>query len=510
MPLAFLGAACAAMLGAILLRTGGVFSYTLDDPYIHLALAEEIARGHYGVNPGEAAAPSSSVLWPFLLAPWARLPIAPLVPFAYNLAAAVGLVVVYQRVLSRSLGPAGTLRGSLAVGLIGAGLIVGTNVVGLAFTGMEHTLQLLLTALAVWGLWQERETGAVPRWLAAVLVLGPLVRYENLAVTGPALVYLFARGHRKTALGAGGVVGAALGGFSLFLYTHDLGVLPSSVLAKSTGSTGEGSLSSILLRNAAANAQGVQGRMLIAATLPLLAAALSARRAWVERGVALTLVAAVGLHLVGGSFGWLSRYEMYIWAAVLAGLALLFGPSLRAAASREPVWKAALLVAVALGALGLPYLEDQTMLPESAQSIYDQQFQVHRLLTEHYPHPVAVNDLGWTTFRNDRYVLDILGLGSHEVIKLAMTEPNSDWITRLADEHGVEVALTYFSPERFPEVWTLVGTLHRRAPRLTKSRNRVFVYARDRAAAEALRPALREWAATLPPGARFAFRNEAP
>ena len=41
-------------------------------PYIHLALSEGIARGHYGINAAEAASPSSSVLWPYLLSLFAH------------------------------------------------------------------------------------------------------------------------------------------------------------------------------------------------------------------------------------------------------------------------------------------------------------------------------------------------------------------------------------------------------------------------------------------------------
>src|SRR5262249_14612423 len=76
----------AALLFLILLHDGGHFTYTLDDPYIHLALARNIAFGGYGINPGEPAAPSSSILWPFLLAPFARLPaIFELAPLLLNL-----------------------------------------------------------------------------------------------------------------------------------------------------------------------------------------------------------------------------------------------------------------------------------------------------------------------------------------------------------------------------------------------------------------------------------------
>src|SRR5687768_15402526 len=51
----------------ILIQNSGGFSYSLDDPYIHLALSENLLRGHYGINPMEFSAPSSSIGYPFLL-----------------------------------------------------------------------------------------------------------------------------------------------------------------------------------------------------------------------------------------------------------------------------------------------------------------------------------------------------------------------------------------------------------------------------------------------------------
>ncbi|HKL20996.1 MAG TPA: hypothetical protein VJ904_04275 [Tichowtungia sp.] len=60
--------------GSILYLNGGVFTYSLDDAYIHLSLAEQIHHGHYGINAGEYSSPSSSVLCPFLLAPFSGLP----------------------------------------------------------------------------------------------------------------------------------------------------------------------------------------------------------------------------------------------------------------------------------------------------------------------------------------------------------------------------------------------------------------------------------------------------
>lgn len=72
MPFALFSLLCAALLVAIWSLTGGL-GFTLDDAYIHLSLAENLAAGHYGVNPGEHASVSSSPLWPVVLVPFVWL-----------------------------------------------------------------------------------------------------------------------------------------------------------------------------------------------------------------------------------------------------------------------------------------------------------------------------------------------------------------------------------------------------------------------------------------------------
>ena len=55
------------ILRSILLCDGHLI-YTLDDPYIHLRLAQIILRGGYGINIGEYSSPCSSIIYPYLLA----------------------------------------------------------------------------------------------------------------------------------------------------------------------------------------------------------------------------------------------------------------------------------------------------------------------------------------------------------------------------------------------------------------------------------------------------------
>ena len=50
----------------------GRLTYLVDDAQIHLRLAEQLSHGTYGINAGMASSPSSSILWPLLLTPFAR------------------------------------------------------------------------------------------------------------------------------------------------------------------------------------------------------------------------------------------------------------------------------------------------------------------------------------------------------------------------------------------------------------------------------------------------------
>ena len=73
----------AALIAEVFVKTGH-FVYPLDDAYIHLALAEQLAHGQYGTNPGEFSSPSSSLLWPFLLIPFAGTRLHTFVPLIFQ------------------------------------------------------------------------------------------------------------------------------------------------------------------------------------------------------------------------------------------------------------------------------------------------------------------------------------------------------------------------------------------------------------------------------------------
>src|SRR5258705_4599725 len=104
-------------LALLLALNRGVLVFATDDAYIHLALAEHLASGHYGVNASEFSAPCSSILWPILLAPFAGSARGEWWPFALNVASAVTLMLVLERVMREILPGQDATRRAVAAGI---------------------------------------------------------------------------------------------------------------------------------------------------------------------------------------------------------------------------------------------------------------------------------------------------------------------------------------------------------------------------------------------------------
>ena len=150
----------------ILRATGGSLFYALDDPYIHLALAENLRGGHYGINPGETASPSSSMLYPFLLAATLMVGFGTYGPLVLSVVGALGSAWVLSGMVWRAF--EGTREAAkpapwLLYGVMPL-LLVAVNGYALALTGMEHTLHVLASLLILRGLTQLTREGGPDIW----------------------------------------------------------------------------------------------------------------------------------------------------------------------------------------------------------------------------------------------------------------------------------------------------------------------------------------------------------
>ena len=459
----------------IMRLTHGNFTYTLDDPYIHLALAENLWGGWYGINLGEVSAPSSSVIWPFMLAPFAILgtwfAYAPLVLNALFLAASG--VVLMRIFMKQSL---------LVASLLAFSLMLFMNLYGLVFSGMEHNLQVLLVLLIAHGLLDSASLGKSSKSRALfymALVALPLVRYEGLAISVPVLMYGFFQGERKWAVIASLMLLAILGLFTYFLYANGLGYFPTSVMAKSAHASSSSTLSNLMSNIKKYGFMLVPVAMICVHTFKT------------NRYFACMIALVTLLHFVLGRHGWFGRYEVYY---VIFILAISFRYLLDA---RKDMWVVVFVLPLAFANL----IKVTLQTPMASSNIYNQQVQmaeVARILDER----VAVNDLGLVALESKQFVLDLAGLGSMEALKNLMSgREGSVWVPELMHKKQVEHAIVYdFLFPKPASNWIKVGELKLLQEQITPADDVVAFYSTSPAAAARLKRALESLAALKRPG----------
>ena len=476
--------------------TGGHFVFTQDDPYIHLAMAEGIAHGHYGINAAEASSPSSSVLWPYLLAPFSHLSAQPMVAFGINLIAGLLAALLLGAAVARwprvGAGRDEWVRRIISV----VALVFVGNLAGLTFLGMEHTLQVLLALAVAWGVISVLRGETVPAWCIAAAVVGPLVRYENLGLSLALAIALWGQERRNAS--AGVMVGSVvpLAGFSVYLHHLGLPWLPVSVIGK--GGLGGGLNPGHRLYGAIAplfqrTPETPERWLLLVLTLTLAGLAWN-ERVRARRFALWAAVIAASAHGLIGRFGWNHRYEVCIVAfSVVLVLHVLH---------ERPRMLLGWYV-LGLAACSALYIQAFIEVPTNAQDVYLQQDQIHRFATEFYSGNVAVNDLGLVSYRRrpGTYVLDLGGLASMEVQR--RQDRSAGWLDEITQQHDVGLVMIY--PTLFagiPADWTGLGEVCNVRPPIALGGSCVEYYATPAASASELRDEFATFAKTLPNGVR--------
>lgn len=473
----------------------GRFVYPIDDVFIHMAIAEQIAQGNYGVNAGEVSSPGSSPLYPLLLWPLPGLQVW--LPVLWNAAALVAAAWLWGQILvsaglgAKPVGWAMAVLGPLAV-----------NLPGLAFTGMEHTLHLTASLAILLGLARFEDSRRVGVLLTLGVLFAPLLRLEGTAFALAAAARVVIGGQPGRGLGLAALATVPLAGFALFLTSLGLDPVPNSVQAKIAGYfVPDMPLPMRMYVNIIFLAHEREGPFVFAgAALPflLLLVVPALRRYW-------AFAVAVGLaglaHVLLGQVGWMSRYEPYILAITLGGATWLAGR----AYARAP-WA---MMVVVIGATILSYYYVTRVARDhviQAKAVDIRQMQIARLAKEVLGAPVAVNDLGAVSWQNPKYVLDLWGLASAEALDLRRRATAPGWADAMVARHQIDLAVIF--PEwylQFPGTgWVRLGQIgYSDAARPPNFQPPLTLYATSPEAAARLRPALAAWAEDLPAGAAF-------
>jgi hypothetical protein len=398
----------------------------------------------------------------------------------------------------------------------GVGIVFSLNAPTFPMIGMEHPLHILGTVMVlrgIHGLLGGHRRDAILVSIGSVLV--PLARYEGipLGLVGVGTLILF--GHYRAGLLSLLGFGVPMGAHMCMLWKAGLPLMPSSVMTKS------GLVTTFAAINLTQFLEFVRLRtyevyevwkkvlydpchypltwvhyftltIFFLLTLMPLVRGESAR----YRYLWLVVVLVLFMHLLGGEYGFLGRYEAYAVTAMVIGLGSAL-PSILPRVGRQIAFMGIFFICSEI------YVPTISLTPSASTTIYVQQYQMHRFATEFFPYPVALNDLGWMSYGNKAYILDLAGLASDtiRVIRQRGTwTPES--IRDLALQKGIVYAMIYRSwMPSIPSEWCLVGVL--KTFTTVAGDYLVSIYLINPAYRQQMEAALDEWEKTLPIYARL-------
>lgn len=404
----------------------GFFVYPLDDTYIHLALARNLALNHvWGLRSLEFASASSSPGWTLLLAATDLLFGTHLVtPILLNLLFAAGVVLVADYGLRLFL--PGVSAGFRTIGLLT--IVLFTPLPSLVLLGMEHVAQTFTIFLLV--ILGSDILATAPeirvsrgKQIAFVLAafLAGCIRYEAVFAILPLCGMLLWRRRFGLAIVVG--VCAAIMPVGFGLYSHHISGywLPFSVLAKAA----------FPHPNGLDRVRRLPLKLFLALLLSLWLLNFYSVGFWHRVQLLTSLTFAISLlHFLFAPVGWFMRYESYLIALFLlvveVSLYRMHQPQPWGLWFRSSTWAYRGLTLILLVASPIlvrrlfdrGWSEGTIAVQRASIDRYTEHIQMARFMAQFYPDDTIVaNDIGAIAYYTNARILDVAGLGSAEPIR---------------------------------------------------------------------------------------------
>jgi len=484
-----------AILGVSLSMNQGRLVYTLDDPYIGMAMARNLA--HYGVWGATRYAFTSCSSPPFwdLFFTLADLIAAYAIMDWYKVAALTRFATLLALILLIPL-PAQVM------------------------TGMEPPVQILVSMLAVFlaARWLSGESAATVRGDSmGLLGLAPVitgVRFEGMFLIIAIGMLLMALRRWICALAF-----CVLGFLPVLIYglisvAKGWFWLPNSVLLKATlpASTSPGGFVLSLCYAIMTNTRMALHvpALLLAVLLVYLAASGKGSGRKESRQLMGTIILLVGIaHMEFVRPTLLYRYDAYLSALAMLFVAVQLPVII-------PVWPRLLSLETwgvpkhaAAGALALALFFPVAMeggvllwqVPQCTHNIFDQQYQMASFVRTYYQgSSLALNDIGAVNYYADIHCLDLWGLATMPVAKAKRGHRyDRALVASLSRQAQVRIAIVYdaWFEGMLPPDWVRVGAWTI-TNNMVAANDTVSFYAASPAEAPHLMECLREYSAQLP------------
>jgi len=494
----------------------GVFTYALDDPYIHMTIADNLAdNGSFGIAPGTYTAASSSPLWTLMIAgSFALFGKSLMMPFALNLFFAfIALILAYKE-LKNHIG-----RNMLFV--VTGLLFFSAPFSAIIFTGLEHTAHIVFTMLFV--LYAARELSdekskSFPIFILITLILTSL-RFEGaFLVFFVSIIMFFRSGFKRAAvIAAAGMLPIIIGG--LVSVSNGWYFFPTSILLKGTLPHGFNIGEIIKILVFTIMKQVTKSPHLL--VLLLSAAGMLVYR--IRKGSIFSSISSIYLllfilgtlmHLQLAGIGWFYRYEAYLtflglFAAAASAADIMKENSIRFAdlsiKIKLSVMFAMLIFAMPLLHRGADAAKNNT---QATTNIYEQQYQSAKFIDKYYSgESIILNDIGLVNYYADIKTLDFWGLADMDIAGIKRAQNfNREHLNPIIEKSGSKIAVIYEAwydyVIPFTDQWFTVGYMTIKN-NVVCGEDKVHFYALGTEEADRLRANLREFAKTLPDAVEY-------
>lgn len=481
----------------MLSETENYFTYLLDDAYIHLAIAKNIAfHGVWGVTQYAFSSTSSSPVFTVILS--ALIYVFgdhELIPLFFNVGCAFFTIYFLNKYYSDYFHSTKSIVWSSLFTMLFASVAL------LVFSGMEHVMQALVIVVNIlcferW-LRSEYKDPYYAGWFYFTLALLGLIRFDSmfyfLSLAGAFL--LLGRFKQMAWVLVFGFTPILI--FGYFTYQETGYFFPNSVVVKGAKFDFSGDyfrqIADIIFYKILYNRY-----FYFAGLLPLLISAfliikdlkkgLNFQKILAGNFLIIVWCITLFLHTTFSQLTKLYRYEVYI----LIGFAMVIIPRLKSVfAHRHFLLKENRVVAslLLLSCLTLVFKIGITsyLIVVGSKNIYEQQIQSARFLKKYYNESkVVANDIGAICYFTDIHLLDFEGLGSKEVMpfrirRIGIDDQFERFLKEYTIHHNYQLAIAYeeWLEGHTPKNWKKVALLKISGSSAVLGRDHLYIYSID-------------------------------
>ncbi|MGU3374114.1 hypothetical protein [Chryseobacterium sp. M5A1_1a] len=485
---------CMVYMLLMLSGTENHFTYILDDAYIHLAIAKNVAfHDVWGVTKYTFSSTSSSPAFTVILSGLIYVfGNHEIIPLFFNVVCAFFTIYFLNKYYADYFSKAKSIVLSSLFTLLFASVAL------LIFSGMEHAMQALVIVVNIlcFERWQRSEykDRYYSGWFYFTLALLGLIRFDSMFYFLSIACVFLLLGRFKQLIWVLVFGFTPILIFGYFTYQETGYFFPNSVVVKGTKFDFSGDyfrqMASIVFNKIIYNRY-----FYFADLLPLLMSAflfardlkkgLKLRKIIAQNFLLIVWCITLFLHATFSQLTKMYRYEVYILIgfamAIIPRLKLIFEHRNFLLKKNRAVFSLLLLSCLAL-ILKIGIVS--YLIIVGSRNIYEQQIQSARFLKKYYnDSKVVANDIGAICYFTDIHLLDFEGLGSKEVMpfrirRIGIDDQFEKFLTEYTIANNYQLAIAYeeWLEGHTPKNWKKVAVLTIGGSSAVLGRDHLYIY----------------------------------